>query len=45
MGDHGLPERVMSGEVENAGQHGPRWIGERMDVGCLASRGTGVPPH
>ena len=23
MGDHRLPKRVMSGEVENAGKHGP----------------------
>ncbi|CAN0119649.1 unnamed protein product [Ascophyllum nodosum] len=23
MGDHGLPKRVMSGELENAGKRGP----------------------
>ena len=23
MGDHRLPKRVMPGEVENAGKHGP----------------------
>ena len=28
MGDHRLPRRVMSGELENAGKRGP---GERMD--------------
>ena len=23
VGDHSLPKRVMSGELENAGKHGP----------------------
>ena len=51
MGDHRLPKRLMSGELENAGKRGP---GEKknngrtarqMIFGYLASRGTGTPPH
>ena len=52
MGDHRLPKRVMSGELENAGKRGPggkekeriraAW---QMIFGYLASRGTGKPPH
>ena len=51
MGDHRLPKRVMSGELENAGKRGPggrRKIGRtawQMIFGYLASRGTGEPPH
>ena len=52
MGDHRLPKRVMSGELENAGKRGPRgkekaWgrTAWQMIVGYLASRGTGEPPH
>ena len=51
MGDHMLPERVMSGELENAGKRGPggrRKNGQTASqriVGCLASRGTKAPPH
>ena len=51
MGDHRLPRRVMSGELENAGKRGPggRRKSERtawqMIFGYLASWGTGEPPH
>ena len=51
MGDHRLPKRVMSGELENAGKRGPggrRKSGRtawQMIFGYLASRGTGKPPH
>ena len=51
MGDHRLPKRVMSGELENAGKRGPggrRKSGRaawQMIFGYLASRGTGEPPH
>ena len=31
MGDHRLPKRVMSGELENAGKRGPGGKGERVD--------------
>ena len=31
MGDHRLPKRVMSGELENAGKRGPGGGGERKD--------------
>ena len=47
MGDHRLPKRVMSGELENAGKRGPggrRKSGRtawQMIFGYLASRGTG----
>ena len=51
MGDHMLPERVMSGELENAGKRGPggrrnngQTASQRI-VGCLESRGTRAPPH
>ena len=51
MGDHRLPKRVMSGELENAGKRGPggkeRKNGRtawQMIFGYLASRGTGAPP-
>ena len=51
MGDHRLPKKVMSGELENAEK--VRRGGRRRDgqtawqrvVGCLASRGIGTPPH
>ena len=51
MGDHRLPKRVMSGELENARKRGPggrRKSGRtawEMIFGYLASRGTGAPPH
>ena len=31
MGDHRLPKRVMSGELENAGKRGPGGKGEIVD--------------
>ena len=50
MGDHRLPKRVMSGELENTGKRGPG--GEEKELtDCvaddlrLASRGTGEPPY
>ena len=50
MGDHRLPERVMSGGMENAGKRRPggsiengRAAGQRI-VGCLASQRTGASP-
>ena len=51
MGDHRLPKRVMSGELEKAGKRGPggkekngrtAW---QMIFGYLASREAGAPPH
>ena len=51
MGDHRLPKRVMSGELENAGKRGPggkekEWTDcVADDRRLLASRGTGEPPH
>ena len=51
MGDHRLPKRVMSGELENAGKRGPgggRKSGQtawQMIFAYLASRGTGALPH
>ena len=50
MGDHRLPKRVMPGELEEAGKHGPGGrINERTAwqriVGILASEGTGAPPY
>ena len=51
MGDHRLPKRIMSGELKNAGKRGPgrrRKSGRtawQIIFGCLASRGTGTPPH
>ena len=52
MGDHRLPKRVVSGELKNAGKHGPGGGGRKsgrtpwqMIFGYLASRGTGEPPH
>ena len=51
MGDHRLPKRVMSGELENAGKRGPGGVRKNGQtagqsiVGYLALRGTGAPPH
>ena len=51
MGDHRLPKRVMSGELENAGKRGPggrennRWTAGQRIFGYLASWGTGTLPH
>ena len=51
MGDHRLPKRVMSGELENARKRGPGGgrkngrIAWQMIFGYLASRGTGAPPY
>ena len=51
MGDHKLPRRVMSGELENGGNEGRggRRKSERtawqMIFCYLASWGTGEPPH
>ena len=51
MGDHRLPKRVMSGDLENAGIGGP---GGRTNIrrtawqrifGYWASGGTGTLPH
>ena len=51
MGDHRLPKRVMSGELENAGKRGPggrrnngRTALQRI-FGYLALPGTGTLPH
>ena len=51
MGDHRLPKKVMSGELENAGKRGPgvrrkngQALWERI-VGYLVSRETGASPH
>ena len=50
MGDHRLPKRVMSGELENAEKRGPerknngRTAWQRV-FGYLASRGTGTLTH
>ena len=38
MGDHKLPKRVMSGELENAGKRGPGGEEETMDG--LRGRGS-----
>ena len=49
MGDHRLPKRVMSGELENAGKRGPGGRGKsgrtakQMIFDYLVSRGTGAP--
>ena len=46
MGDHRLPKRVMSRELENARKCGPRAQTVWQTVfGYLASRGTVAPPH
>ena len=51
MGDHRLPKRVVSGELENAGKRGPgarRKSGRtawQMIFDYLAAWGTGAPPH
>ena len=48
MGDHRLPKRVMSGELENAGRGERRinrWTARKRVAGYLASRGAGAPPH
>ena len=51
MGDHRLPKKVTSGELENAenvGRGGRRKSGRtawQMIFGYLVSRGTGAPPH
>ena len=44
MGDHRLPKRVMSGELENAGQRGPKGEGEIMD-GLRGRGSSGVWHH
>ena len=50
MGNHRLPYRVMSGELEKAGKRGPggkekEWTDcVADDLSYLASRGTGAPP-
>ena len=52
MGDDGLPKRVISGELENAGKRGPGGK-EKEWTDCVAddlrlfgvARGTGAPPH
>ena len=50
MGDHMLPKRIVSGELENARKCGPggrrnnvRTAWQRI-VGYLASRGIEAPP-
>ena len=40
MGDHRLPKRFMSGELENAGKRGPGGKGERR-TDCVVERGRG----
>ena len=51
MGDHKLSKRVVSGEIENADKGRPggkkkQWTDcMAEDHRCLASRGTGAPPH
>ena len=50
MGDYRLPKRIISEELENAGQREPRrgdnrWAAGQRIAGCLASRGTGMSPH
>ena len=48
MGDHRLPKRVMSVELENASRGGRRNNGRtawQRIFGYLASRGPGAPPH
>ena len=46
MGNHRLPKRVMSGELENVGKrgHDRRTAWQRI-FGYLASGGTGTLPH
>ena len=51
MGDHMLPKRVMSGELENAGKRGPGGK-EKEWTDCVADdlrlfgvTGSGKPPH
>ena len=36
MSDHRLPERIISGELENAGKHGPGGGGEKKWIDCVA---------
>ena len=51
MGDHRLPKRFMSGELEDAGKRGPGGGGEVMDglrgkiLSAVASQGFGGPPQ
>ena len=45
VGDHRLPKRVVSGELENAGKRGPGGKEKEWTEDYLASRGTGAPPH
>ena len=35
MGDHSLPKRFISGELENAGQCGP-WVKDKEWMHCVA---------
>ena len=43
MGDHRLPKKVMSGELENAGKRGPRGKEkERTDCGAEYLRRFGI---
>ena len=43
MGDHRLPQMVMSGELESAGKRGPGGEGETMDG--LRGRGSSAIWH
>ena len=51
MGDHRLPKRVMSGELENAGKRGPgrkekEWTDSVADdLRLFGITGAGAPPH
>ena len=51
MGDHRLPKRVMSGELENAGKRGPggkekEWTDcVENDLRLFGVTWTGEPPH
>ena len=45
MGDHRLPKRVMSEELENAGRKNNGRTAWQRIFGYLAPRGTGAPPH
>ena len=48
MGEHMLPKRVVSGELDNVGRGGMRKNGRtawQRVVGYLAPRRTGAPPH
>ena len=52
MGDHRLPERVTSGELDNAGKRRAGGGGEKMDglrgrgsSGACHHGGLGAPPH